>query len=295
VLPALPEVNENGSIDGQEPQLDEYGTPICNESTIGQARPQGAVDPDTGRLMYQRHPRTEVKEKMRAILVDWLVEVHSKFKLMPETLYLTIDLLDRFLATSPVRRIKLQQVGVTCLFIASKYEEIHPPEIRDLVYITDRSSSREDIIETEIDILNALDFLISRPTIYHHLMYFANTAYPQPQCLWPPEQLKAFHLACYTLEMCMLDSVLTKKYAPSKLAAAALFMSKKILRVSPSWPAPLCNKTPYAPGNLKQCAKELVPLVTTHGTNWCDPKLKKVKEKYSTEERMEVSLIYFHM
>lgn len=47
--------------------------------------------------------------------------------------------------------------------------------------------------------------------IYHYLMYFANTAYPQPQCLWPPEQLKAFHLACYTLEMCMLDSGLSKK------------------------------------------------------------------------------------
>ena len=49
------------------------------------------------------------------------------------------------------------------------------------------------------------------------------------------------------------------------------------------------------PANLKQCAKELVPLVTTHGHVWVDPKLKKVKEKYASEERMEVSLIYFHM
>lgn len=178
---------------------------------------------------------------------------------------------------------------------ASKYEEIHPPEIRDLVYITDRSSSREDIIDTEIDILNALDFIISRPTIFHYLLYFANTAYPQPQCLWPPLQLKAFHLACYTLEMCSLDSTLSKKYPASKLAAAALFMSKRILRVSPSWPQPLIEKTPYQPQNLKQCAKELLPLVTAHGHQWCDPKLKKVKEKYGTQDKMEVSLIYFHM
>ena len=91
---------------------------------------------------------------MRAILVDWLVEVHSKFKLVPETLYLTIDLLDRYLQNEPVKRAKLQQVGVTCLFIWSKYEEIHPPEIADLVYITDRSSSRDDIIATEINILS---------------------------------------------------------------------------------------------------------------------------------------------
>ena len=47
-----------------------------------------------------------------------------------------------------------------------RYEEIHPPEIRDLVYITDRSSSRDDIIETEISILNALGFNISSPTMY---------------------------------------------------------------------------------------------------------------------------------
>ena len=67
-----------------------------------------------------RHPDSEVKEKMRAILVDWLVEVHAKFHLVPETLYLTVDLLDRYLLIAPVRRVKLQQVGVTCLFIASK-------------------------------------------------------------------------------------------------------------------------------------------------------------------------------
>lgn len=64
-----------------------------------------------------------------------------------------------------MKRVRLQQVGVTCLFIASKYEEIHPPEIRDLVYITDRSSSRDDILETEISILNALDFAVSKPTM----------------------------------------------------------------------------------------------------------------------------------
>ena len=76
-----------------------------------------------------------INQRMRAILVDWLVEVHAKFKLVPETLYLTINLIDRFLELEVVTRPKLQLIGVTALLIASKYEEIYPPELRDLVYI----------------------------------------------------------------------------------------------------------------------------------------------------------------
>ena len=83
-----------------------------------------------------------INERMRSILVDWLVEVHLKFKLVPETLYLTINLIDRYLEKQEVSRPKLQLVGVTSLLIASKYEEIYPPELRDLVYICDRAYTR---------------------------------------------------------------------------------------------------------------------------------------------------------
>jgi hypothetical protein len=86
-----------------------------------------------------------INERMRSILVDWLVEVHLKFKLVPETLYLAINLIDRFLEQSIVTRPKLQLVGVTCLLIASKYEEIYSPELRDLVYICDRAYTKQDV------------------------------------------------------------------------------------------------------------------------------------------------------
>ena len=82
---------------------------------------------------------------MRSLLVDWLVEVHLKFKLVPETLYLTVNIIDRYLATTEVTRPKLQLVGVTAFFIASKYEEIYPPELRDLVYICDRAYSNNEV------------------------------------------------------------------------------------------------------------------------------------------------------
>ena len=89
--------------------------------------------------------QSHINERMRAILVDWLVEVHLKFKLVPETLYLTINLIDRYLELAEVSRPKLQLVGVTCLLIASKYEEIFPPELRDLVYICDRAYTKTDV------------------------------------------------------------------------------------------------------------------------------------------------------
>lgn len=88
----------------------------------------------------------DITEKMRAILIDWLVEVHLKFKLLPETLYLTVNLIDRYLERKTILRDKLQLVGVTCMLIACKYEEIYPPIVKDFVYITDNAYSHQEIL-----------------------------------------------------------------------------------------------------------------------------------------------------
>lgn len=71
----------------------------------------------------------EINDRMRAVLIDWLVEVHQKFELNPETLYLTINIVDRYLAVKSTSRRDLQLVGVSAMLIASKYEEIWAPEV----------------------------------------------------------------------------------------------------------------------------------------------------------------------
>jgi hypothetical protein len=71
----------------------------------------------------------DINAKMRSILVDWLIEVHRKFELMPETLFLTINIVDRFLSMKSVSRRELQLVGISSMLIASKYEEIWAPEV----------------------------------------------------------------------------------------------------------------------------------------------------------------------
>ncbi len=78
---------------------------------------------------------------MRAVLIDWLIDVHYKFKLEPETIFLTVNLIDRFLEKVCISRKKLQLVGVASMFIASKYEEIYAPELKDFAYVTDSAYS----------------------------------------------------------------------------------------------------------------------------------------------------------
>jgi hypothetical protein len=83
--------------------------------------------------MYKQN---DINIKMRSILIDWLVEVHHKFKLQPSTLWLCVNILDRYLEVVPTVRSKLQLVGVSSLLISCKFEEIYPPEVRECVYIT---------------------------------------------------------------------------------------------------------------------------------------------------------------
>ena len=108
--------------------------------------------------------QNDINEKMRMILIDWLIEVHLKFKLLPETLFLTINFIDRYLQNNQTPRDKLQLIAVSSLLIACKYEEIYPPEISSFVYITDNAYNKDDILNYEIKILGDLEYDLTYPT-----------------------------------------------------------------------------------------------------------------------------------
>ena len=94
---------------------------------------------------------------MRAYLVDWLAELHFRFKLLSETLYVTIGILDRFLAVEPnLKKSELECLGISAMHIAGKYEEIYPPELKNILKITDEAVPRKDIIAMEFKILSKL-------------------------------------------------------------------------------------------------------------------------------------------
>jgi cyclin B len=172
-----------------------------------------------------------INDKMRTILVDWLIEVHLKFKMVPETLYLTVNLLDRYLQLKQVRRSRLQLVGVSALLIAAKYEEIYPPELRDLVYITDRAYTKQEIVETESDIVNTLQYNLTVPTVHAFLCRFLKAAHADRTMV---------QLACYLAERCLQEYSMLK-FLPSQIAATAVMAARKTLRRHP-WSPTLVRK-----------------------------------------------------
>ena len=111
----------------------------------------------------------ELAWKMRGILMDWLIQVHSRFKLLPETLFMCVNLIDRFLSARVVSLAKLQLVGVTCMFIAAKVEETVAPSVTNFVYCSDSSYTEQEILQAEKYILKTLDWNLSYPCPLHFL------------------------------------------------------------------------------------------------------------------------------
>lgn len=198
------------------------------------------------RPLYMEN-QTHINEKMRSILVDWLVEVHLKFKLVPETLYLTINLIDRYLERKQVSRPKLQLVGVTALLVASKYEEIYPPELRDLVYICDRAYSKQEILDMEENILRALEYKITIPSAHAFLVRYLKAAHADK---------KMVQLSCYILDG-TLQSYKLLKYLPSQLAAASVFIARRAIGRN-SWSPTLLKYAEYSEEEVAPVARALL-------------------------------------
>ncbi|CAD8100027.1 unnamed protein product [Paramecium sonneborni] len=208
----------------------------------------------------------DINIKMRAILVDWLVDVHAKFKLKDETLYITISLIDRYLSQAQVTRMRLQLVGVAALFIACKYEEIYPPALKDFVYITDNAYVKSDVLEMEGLILQALNFHICNPTAYQFLQKYSADLDPKDKAL-----------AQYILELALVEYKFII-YKPSQIAQSVIFLVKKFR--TPTY------KT-HNENQLKICAKELCTLFQTADLS----SLQAVKKKFNASKFFEVSRI----
>jgi len=87
----------------------------------------------------------QIDNRMLQILFDWIIELHYKFKMRQETLHLTISLVNRILCEVKISKAQLQLLGVTTFFMASKIEEIYPPKIKELVYLTNNAYSKQDV------------------------------------------------------------------------------------------------------------------------------------------------------
>jgi cyclin B len=220
--------------------------------------------------------QTEVTAKARAILVDWLVEVHEAFKLIPETLFLSVNLIDKFLSVRNIEKTNLQLLGVTCMLLASKFEENHAPECQDFVYVCDGAYSKDMILQMEQVVVNAIGFNLTTPYALHFLRRFSKAAGSD----------YATHTLCKFLIELTLIHMKMLKYLPSEIAAGAVYFARKMNRISPTWNPTLEHYTTYTEKDINSCVMDIELL-----TQRCkDSALQAIRKKYSQDKYGRVAI-----
>ncbi|XVF47207.1 hypothetical protein PTKIN_Ptkin03bG0090600 [Pterospermum kingtungense] len=232
-----------------------------------------------GRVYDYMDLQPDINAKMRSILVDWLIQVHRKFELMPETLYLTMNIVDRFLSMTVVPRKELQLLGISAMLIACKYEEIWAPEVNDFVFISDNAYVREQVLVMEKEVLDKLQWYLTVPTPYVFLVRYIKASTPSDD--------KMENLVFFLSELGLMQYPTGVMYCPSMIAAAAVYAARCTLDKTPLWSETLKHHTGYSEDQLTNCAKLLVKFHSTAA----ESKLKAVYRKFSSPDHGTVALL----
>jgi hypothetical protein len=219
-----------------------------------------------------------VNSKMRSVLVDWLIQVHLKFHLLQETLYLCVQIIDAYLMAVDVPKMQLQLVGVTAMFVASKYEEMYVPAIDDFVYMTDNTYTKAEIRTMEIAILKQLDFMFCKPFPLHFLRRFSKAGQADP---------KQHTLAKYFMEL-SLHCAEFSSLDPSYLAASSLALSFKLLRGN-EWNRTMEFYSTYKLDSLYMGMHKIAKLVIKSSD--IDYRYRAATNKYGTSKFLRISLL----
>ncbi|KAF7592763.1 G2/mitotic-specific cyclin [Aspergillus hancockii] len=176
----------------------------------------------------------DLEWKMRGILVDWLIEVHTRFRLLPETLFLAVNIIDRFLSAEVVALDRLQLVGVAAMFIASKYEEVLSPHVANFSHVADETFTDKEILDAERHILATLEYNMSYPNPMNFLRRISKA---------DNYDIQTRTLGKYLMEISLLDHRFMA-YRQSHVSAAAMYLARLILERGP-WDATLAFYAGY--------------------------------------------------
>ena len=234
---------------------------------------QTEIKPKMGYMSTQN----EINEQMRAILIDWIIEVHFQFNLRQETLYMTISIIDTYLSFHFISRKELQLLGIACLLISCKSQEIYYPQLNELIDITDGAYIKEELIEMETHVLKVLNFNIVSPTSNDFYNIIA----------------KAFNfdgrqylLGKYFLESSLIDYQMIK-YSPSVIAVSCAYIVMKFFGIN-NYKCLYSNdviKENCPQKIIKEAAREICFLVK----NLSQSTLKALKDKYSLPQFLNVA------
>lgn len=225
----------------------------------------------------------DITQSMRGILVDWLVEVSEEYKLVPDTLYLAVHFIDLFLSQNYVERKNLQLLGITCVLVASKYEEMCAPRVEEFCFITDNAYTKNEVLAMESLVLNFLGFRLSAPTAKSFLRRFIRAA----QASYKNPKLELEFLANYLAELTLMDYGFLK-FSPSAIAASSVLLARWTLDQSiHPWSPTLEHYTHYKAQDLKTTVLALQGLQLN--TNNC--LLNAIRAKYRQDKFMSVACL----
>jgi len=195
--------------------------------------------------------------EMRKNVVDLLIDTHYGLELAPETLYLSVNVLDRFLSKSNFEAItkkKFEFLGLASLLLASKYEERGKLGVYELEYITQYSCTLDEIRDTEHVILQKLDWVLTVPTPYVFLVRNINA------CLLSDEDKIMENMVIFFSELSLTHYPIVCDYKPSIIAASAVYCARVVLKRYPFWSKALKICTRYSEKNLRSCVKVMMKL-----------------------------------
>ena len=254
---------------------------LANDIYANMRKIEASLKVDADYLTKVQTP-TEVKDTSRAFLIEWIIDVHRKFRLLPETLYVTVFIIDRFLSLKQIKKSQLHILGVTSLLISTKYEEIYPPELKDLLTVSENKFSKAEVLKMEMQILMTLQFDLTSPSAYRFL-----ERYRKVSSIVSNED-KVFFFAQYLQEIALLDASLLK-YDPSELAASALILASKSIKKVNVWNKEMERHTLYTEEHLLPIAEDVKSFILE-----VNPKfLTTLKYKFSKTEYKEVASLPF--
>nr|XP_031301072.1 G2/mitotic-specific cyclin-B3 [Camelus dromedarius] len=220
--------------------------------------------------------QTDINSDMRAILVDWLVEVQITFEMRHETLYLAVKFVDHYLMEVICKKDKLQLLGATAFLIAAKFEESCPQYVDDFLYICEDIYKRDEMLAMEISILQTLKFDVNIPIAYHFLRRYARCVHAS---------MKTLTLSRFICEMTLQEYDYIEERA-SKLAAGSFLLALYMEKLG-HWAPTLEYYSGYKTSDLHPLVRQLNTLLTSCSCN----KLKTVHSKYSHQVFFEVTKI----
>jgi cyclin A len=174
--------------------------------------------------------QTEVTDDIRSRLINRLMEIAAALRFRDETLYLAVNYMDRFFSlASAVPADDVPLVGITALWLASKFEEVRAPTAAQLLGVVDHLYTAAELVAMESRVLSSLQFHLASPTSKTFQQFYLEdvTAAEDDRCIR--------HVASLLLDMSLLDSTVTWQWLPSELASASVYLACQMLQRTDVW------------------------------------------------------------